>query len=218
MKKPFFFSFLADLYHLIESYSFSFSPHPFMPSQEKILLEDYYLNANCILEFGSGGSTLFAIENGKDIVSVENDKKFFTYLSQHINTNHIRSSANVVFADTGFTGRYGMPLFFPFTLDIERKALVYIHSGFSKCSPDRLDLVFVDGRWRVGCCLYFLIGGFHNALLLLDDYDEDRGYRDTLEKYFYVSRNGRLAKLTSKKNININSLVYDFVISLRDPI
>jgi hypothetical protein len=217
MKLNFFKTLAADIHHFFERYNFTFEPHPFMPSFERNFLELQYLDSSAILEFGSGGSTLFAIKNNKSIVSVESDRKFFNYLMHHIKKNYSIHDARILIAQTGLTGRYGMPLFFPFSPNVEIKGLSYILTGYSQFKNFSPDLIFVDGRWRVACCLYSLILGFGSSRLLLDDYENDRSYKPLIEKYFEVSNFGRIASLSPKSGVDIVELVNDFITSLKNP-
>ena len=217
MTQNLFLSIAKDVHHLFERYNFEFEPRPFMPSVERDFLEGVYKNANSILEFGSGGSTLFAIENNKEIVSVESDEKFFKYLNAHIARRYQNSKANIILAQTGLTGRYGMPLFFPFSPNISGKGISYVLSGYSRFTENRPDVIFVDGRWRIACCLYSLIHFSSNLLLLLDDYEDNRSYKPVLEKYFHLELNSRMATLRKKNNINRDELVADFISSLNNP-
>lgn len=217
MKSNFFKTFLVDVHHQLERYKFVFEPHPFMPSKERHFLEDQYLGASNILEFGAGGSTLFAIDNGKRIVSVESDKKFFDYLVLHAQSVYPMRDYRILLAKTGITGRYGMPIFFPFSPRIVEKGLSYVLTGYSQFNDISPDLIFVDGRWRVACCLYSLIAGFRSSRLLLDDYESDRSYKPIIEKYFEVHNFGRMASLTPRSPTNLVDLAGDFILSLKNP-
>lgn len=217
MKHNFFFTLVKDVHHLFEQYSFEFNARPFMPSAERDFLEEVYKNAKSILEFGSGGSTLFAIENNKEIVSVESDKKFFKYLKAHVAKKYPNSQAIITLAQTGRTGRYGMPFFYPFSRDIPSKGISYVLSGYSRFTETQPDVIFVDGRWRVACCLYSLIHFSGNHILLLDDYENDRGYKVVIEKYFNVDLTSRLAALRKKNDIDCDELVADLILSLNNP-
>jgi hypothetical protein len=217
MKSNIFKTLLTDIHHQLERYEFTFEPHPFMPAEEREFLQNKYLEASVILEFGAGGSTLFAIKNNKRIVSVESDKKFFNYLLSHVEKNYSIKKSRILLAKTGLTGRYGMPILFPFSPRIVEKGLSYVLTGYSQFDDFSPDLIFVDGRWRVACCLYALISGFTSARLLLDDYESDRSYKLLIEKYFQVCNFGRIASLVPKESISFIDLVDDFILSLKNP-
>jgi hypothetical protein len=217
MKSNIFKTLFTDVHHQLERYKFIFEPHPFMPAEEREYLESQYLDASVILEFGAGGSTLFAIKNNKRIISVESDKKFYEYLLLHIKKSYSIKNSQILLAKTGYTGRYGMPIFFPFSPRIVEKGLSYVLTGYSQFDEFSPDLIFVDGRWRVACCLYALISGFGSSRLLLDDYEGDRSYKLLIEKYFNVHSFGRIASLTPKNSINLINLTDDFILSLKNP-
>jgi hypothetical protein len=217
MKKNFFKTLLTDIHHQLERHKFIFEPHPFMPAEERQFLEGQYLDASVILEFGAGGSTLFALKNNKRIVSVESDKKFFDYVLSHAESTYPMENSRILLAKTGITGRYGMPIGFPFSPRIVEKGLSYVLTGYSQFDSHSPDLIFVDGRWRVACCLYSLISGFGSSRLLLDDYENDRSYKSMIERYFEVRRFGRVASLRCKSGIDSIGLADDFISSLRNP-
>jgi hypothetical protein len=209
---------IADIHHIYEQYNFKFEPHPLMPLTEREYLETLYRNASSILEFGTGGSTLFAIESSKKIVAIESDKKFYNYLTQYVDNTYPACDAKITLAKTGVTGRYGMPLFHPLTLDVSAKGMSYVLSGYSQYITSIPDLIFVDGRWRTACCLYALLRGWRDSTaIFLDDYDDDRSYRKIIEKYFTPELHGRIARLIPKQNLEILTLVDDFIASLDNP-
>ncbi len=217
MKSNFLKTLLTDVHHQIERYTFTFEPYPFMPAEERRFIEQHYLDATSILEFGSGGSTLFALENNKFIISVESDKKFFNYLISHIRDTYSLNDSRVLLAKTGITGRYGMPALFPLSPRVVEKGLSYVLTGYSQFKNSSPDLIFVDGRWRVACCLYSLISGHNSSRLLLDDYENDRSYKLIIERYFEVRIFNRVASLTPKNSIDSNALLNDFIATLRNP-
>lgn len=207
----------VDIFHLCERYEFDILPQPFMPEYERNFLESAYLSADVILEFGTGGSTLFAITNNKKVVSVESDRKFYKYFMGRVNSNFNLDESKVILARTGLTGRYGMPLFYPLSRNVPVKGMSYVLSGYSQFVGMKPDLIFIDGRWRIACCLYSLVLGWRDIKIILDDFDENRGYSNFIEKYFLVQSNGRLAELKPKETFDALSLVNDFVISLNNP-
>lgn len=191
---------------------------PMLPARERDILMRRYQEADSILEFGSGGSTLYALSIKKRVIALETDKRFYEALKEHA-AQFLPSGTNaVVHVNIGMTGRYGMPLFFPLRFDIAKLGLQYVLHGYSYLGKGPA-LIFVDGRWRVSVCLYGLLSSidFRKISLLLDDYDQGRGYYRTIEKYFDVEREGRMASLTPKPGINQHELICDFSESLADP-
>ena len=75
----------------------------------------------------------------------------------------------------------------------------------SKEEQDSIDLVFIDGRFRVACCLkcYDIIS--EKCLIAFDDF-LDREYYHIVLEYFDIiehTEDNRMAILKKKKNLNI---------------
>lgn len=138
---------VADLVSLFQNYTFELLPEPFAPEVEKKLLKDFFSNSQSILEFGSGGSTLFAVNKGKQTISVESDKKFYVHMINFLKENYPESVENIRLANIGLTGRYGMPIFYPFSLNLFSKGLTYVLTSYCQYKAEPPELVFVDGRW-----------------------------------------------------------------------
>jgi hypothetical protein len=188
-----------------------------MPDFEKKALMDFYKNANGILEFGSGSSTIYALRSRKIIYSVENDFNFYKALKKRISELGYDIKNKLIYANTGFTGKYGTPFFGRLTPGLQKKGFKYIFSGYGSTKSDNIDLIFVDGRWRIGCCLCSIFLFSNSVILLLDDYEINRNYNAVIDKYFIVTKVGRLAKLERKNEINMQELFIDFFNSLKNP-
>jgi hypothetical protein len=209
---------LADMYHLIIRSPIDISDTIMMPALEKEVLQRTYANAGTILEFGSGGSTLYAIRNNKAIVSVESDNNFLNALIKESVKHNLPINDQLVHADIGLTGRYGAPLFGVFRRNVHKLGLHYVLSGYghSQFQDKQPDVIFVDGRWRVAACLYGLLVGWKRPTILLDDYEDRRGYGAVIEKYFSVQSFGRLAQLQPRRDHERTELIQDFERSLND--
>ena len=81
----------------------------------------------------------------------------------------------------------------------------------SKIEQDSIDLVFIDGRFRVACCLkcYDIIND--NCLIAFDDFLNRPQYHIVLE-YFDViekTKDNRMVILQKKKNVNVRKELID---------
>jgi hypothetical protein len=188
-----------------------------LPPEERDVITRLFLDAELVLEFGSGGSTIFCVENSVPIISVESDRLFHTALSDFIKTKPAGDLAVLVQADIGRTGRYGMPLFRYMRSNLSRQGLRYVLSGYLSVDQTIPDVIFVDGRWRVACALFCLVLGWRESLVVIDDYELDRGYPDTIEKFFDVEVTGRLAMCRPKAKINSCDLRKSVEESFADP-
>ncbi|MBV8978153.1 MAG: hypothetical protein JOZ13_12325 [Alphaproteobacteria bacterium] len=139
-------------------------------------------------ELGMGGSTLMAARSGVgQIVSVDSDNTWIEAVRAHkeIAPRCADGSMSLLYADIGPVADWGRPA--------DRSAIRqwsrYISAGWAEwarreCLPD---LVLVDGRFRIACCLSVALATAHlpSAALpriLLHDVDEKRAhYREALE-------------------------------------
>lgn len=75
----------------------------------------------------------------------------------------------------------------------------------SKEEQDSIDLVLIDGRFRVGCCLkcYYIIRD--DCLIAFDDFLNRRHYHIVLEYFDIIEKtqDNRMVILKKKKNVNI---------------
>ena len=129
------------------------------------------------LEFGCGGTTVLANSLQVHTVSVESDAFYAQAVLRAL--PHPRYT-QIVTPNMGMTGAWGMPLFFS-----RLKGGRYIDAPFSVLSDNFPDLIFVDGRYRVGCALESARRAFRasrNARLLLDDYALRKEYH-AVESY-----------------------------------
>lgn len=203
---------ISNLVYWIGRNSFVCGDDPFMPNFEKEAFIKIAGKANHILEFGSGGSTIWFLKNGKHVTCIENNRKWIKFFFEKVSSF---DNINFIYADTGITGNYGVPLLANFDPSIVKKGLTYVLSGFRDPNQVRdYDLIFVDGRWRISCCLYAVIVDSSNTPILLDDFEDDRNYK-MLDQFFNISLYGRLAYLTAKENIDRGALLKVFLSSLR---
>ena len=152
---------------------------------EKLKKSRYYF------EYGSGSSTLIANKYKKKFLSVELDKSYYDLIKKRINKKGI-----IKFISIGPVGEFSYPLF-RFRKRI-KKYVECIDEEFKKnIYPD---LILVDGRFRVTCCLNLLKfekinKGFSS--IIIDDYTQRKEYH-VLNSFFFIKKIGRLAFLRSK--------------------
>lgn len=141
---------------------------PFMEPVGLRALQDQLRSATCFLEYGAGGSTLFAMEMGvPSTVSVESDAAFLAMIEGEV--ADLRSPAvawHGLHADIGPTRKWGYPVGDATeAMGLEYSMLPW-QSGLS-LSPD---VVLVDGRFRAACCLATALHAKPGTRILFDDY------------------------------------------------
>jgi hypothetical protein len=167
-------------------------PELSMPAAEAGELRDRYRAARCILEYGSGGSTVFAAaETRARIVSIESDAAWAARLRQSLaDAGLMRDGIDIRHADIGPTKEWGMPK----THNDWRKYW-RLPMGYWQ-EPDRMDpdLMLIDGRFRLGCFLSAVLCTRVPLTVLWDDYQGRGGYA-AAERWFPVAAmTGRMAR------------------------
>ena len=114
----------------------------------------------------------------------------------------------------GITGEFSYPL-----ICSRRKVQKYIQSIDKHLKNlKRIDLILIDGRFRVACCLNLLKHQDNliknNTKVILDDYNNRKHYH-IIKKYFYVKKYGRIALLKPRNKINFHK--NEFNQYLNDP-
>jgi hypothetical protein len=161
------------------------SDEPYMPPAEVARFKYELSKARHYVEFGSGGSTVYASQQGVKTISVENDRFYARVVAKGLH----QSSVKQLVVDMGITGEWGMPIF-----PNPRKARRYI------CAPWDVEtfpqFILVDGRYRVACALESarrarLVG--QSAVLMFDDYEVRSSYHQIEQILGVPEKCGRAA-------------------------
>jgi len=137
--------------------------------------------SKCYLEYGCGGSTIFAADelDVASVVSVESDPRW-----HHAVLNTVRRKPGPGFhlehCDIGPVGNWGAPKDRGRIKDFWQ----YMFTPWEICRQNTLapDFVFVDGRFRVASFLYSLICAAPDTAIMFDDYTERPNYH-IVEKF-----------------------------------
>ena len=162
-----------------------------------------YLNQSTIyFEFGSGGSTYQASirDNIKKIYSVESDKKWHNQLKNTIKKNNIVYIFNEMDSKPNTWGSPGIN-----ATDIQKISYSNKILDLSKEEQSLIDLILIDGRFRVACCLkcYDIIND--DCLIAFDDFLNRKHYHIVLSYFDIIeqTKDNRMVILKKKKKMNI---------------
>ena len=163
---------LAGFFYQQRIKGFDVPTRPWLDPQALEWFEERLGKAQSYLEFGSGGSTIWAAELGVKTVSIECDRFFARSVSKSLPNPH---NVTLIDVDIGLTGPWGVPL--PGSPNPQRVAKWknYVEAPFSKLYH-LPDLILVDGRFRRACALRCAIAAQEtgsSADLLFDDYFMD---------------------------------------------
>lgn len=175
---------------------------PHFKNNDKKLFYKYLDNINVYFEYGSGGSTYQASirKNIKTIYSVESDIRWHKKLKQTIKNPKINYIYNEMDTRPHNWGRPGKN-----ATNIQKINYSNQITKLSKEEQDSIDLVLIDGRFRVACCLkcYDIIKD--NCLIAFDDFLNRTYYHIVLEYFDIIekTKDNRMVILKKKKNVNI---------------
>lgn len=150
-----------------------------------------YSEANVILEYGSGGSTVLASEMaGKTVYSVESDPEWCQMMQGYFDHAGTTSEVILHYANVGPVGKWGRP-------KTDAKWARYHRYPNSVWDLDGFkapDLVLVDGRFRTACVMTTLLRTEKPVTLLFDDYVGRKQYQ-RIERFVEpVELRGRMAR------------------------
>jgi hypothetical protein len=165
---------------------------PIIKPLDKILFYKYLDKATHYMEFGSGGSTYQASirPNIKSICTVESDLEWIQKLQSKITHSSIQYNYIDIQAlprNLGYPGKECS------LLDMKKYSDIKI--------PSETDLVLIDGRFRVACCLK-LIGQINeNCIVAFDDFLDRPAYHVILDFFSILEQTENKSLVILKWNV-----------------
>jgi len=141
---------------------------PHFSNNDKIMFYKYLDKSNIYFEYGSGGSTYQASirDNIKLIYSVESDLNWYNKLNQLlINNNKVNLIYNDLFVGMNKWGNPGKDC----TYD-QLKSYSNQFIFLPKDVQQSIDLILIDGRFRVACCIKLINLISSNCFIVFDDF------------------------------------------------
>jgi len=146
----------------------------YMTKNEQNLFIEYISDANIYLEFGTGGSTVVTLSQSKaHIYSVESSKDWIECIRQKydiIEKSEKEGRLDMLYADIGNVGEWGVPVKQDFEQNKEKYLNYSKHIFYQYPEIKQADVVLIDGRFRVACCLQILLNAKDDTTILFHDY------------------------------------------------
>ena len=166
-------------------------PELTLPLAEAEAVRAGFAQANVILEYGSGGSTVLAAElPGKVTFSVESDAEWLAKMQAYFTAFEPVSPVHLHFGDIGPTRAWGHPK----DEVAFRKWPDYPMSVWALPGFLHPDLVLIDGRFRAACFLTCLFRSSKPMTVLWDDYIDRPFYHRVEELVKPAQIIGRMAR------------------------
>lgn len=176
---------------------------PHLSKNDKEMFYRYLKNINdTYFEYGSGGSTYQASinDNIKNIYSVESDMMWQNKLKGIIKNKNIEYIFNEMDTKQNSWGHPGNNA-------TEAQKINYSNhiTKLNSEQQKRIDLVFIDGRFRVACCLKCYDVIKESCLIAFDDFLDRKQYHIVLEYFDILEKtlDNRMVILKKKPNMNI---------------
>lgn len=152
---------------------------PAMTDKEIVVYKKLLEETDHYLESGCGGTTMIALSsNVPQIDVIETDIDWINKLKQktEINLGEKENRLRFHHRDLGKVKQWGIPV------DSSRiDNWPFFSLGVWQDLSDKIDFVFVDGRFRVATTLAALLMASEEATIMLHDFKEREHYNDVLE-------------------------------------
>jgi hypothetical protein len=175
---------------------------PHLAKNDKQMFYNYLSNCSFYFEFGSGGSTYQASirNNIKEIYSVESDRVWYDKVKKNITHpkfNYIYSEMNTIPNNWGNPGKN--------VTKIQKINYSNHMRKLSKKEQESIDLVFIDGRFRVACCLKCFEIIKDSCLIVYDDFLNRPEYHIVLRYFDIIDKtiDNRMVILKKKTNVTV---------------
>ncbi len=195
--------------------------HPHMEQHEYSLFREISSNKTTFLEYGSGGSTIYLLKKKKDVFSVESNPEFYNYMNS-IDLVRKSQDKNLHYQliDLGATNQWGKPLSDEKSSDWS----AYYSKIWEQIDPavDKLDLIFIDGRFRVSCCLFSILKlkeyNWKDPLIVMHDFWRRKHYHVVLNFLQEIQTAQNLACFRLKDDIDVAAVraaLHDYALDFR---
>lgn len=177
--------------------------------KEDLKMFNKYLDAATIyFEYGSGGSTYLASQkkNIQLIYSVESDVEWHNTVKNNNNNNKITYlpiDMQTIPNNWGYPGKNAT----------DQQKINYSNQIINNCKNglNNPDTIFIDGRFRVACCLKCFNIINYDAVILFDDFLNRSWYHDVLNYYEIIDRTTDNRMVVLKKKKYISSIPLDII-------
>ena len=164
-----------------------------LPQEVASELKALYSKKVVVLEYGTGGSTLLALESndGNLVMGCETDSQWLSRLSTEIVSRNLSNRFFPVYQGVGKTKEWGYPSFTDEEYSDKRGQQLSIASILpwqilkkKNLSPN---IVFIDGRFRVAAFIATFLNASQPCTIIFDDYI-DRAHYHIVESLIKPSK------------------------------
>ena len=181
-----------------------------MTKKEKALFDKEIKRSKTYLEFGTGGSTIRALKkSGAKIYSVDSSADWITSVRKYwVIRRAEKKRLSLFHVDIGPVKEWGTPVG-----NDSKELFPHYSSGvFRLVEKEYIDIVLIDGRFRVACALKTILECSVNnpPRILIHDFWNREEYHILLKYLEEADRADTLGAFIIKKSIDLDSVIRDY--------
>lgn len=190
---------------------------PEMTDAEIELFGQVIQDKKFLLEFGCGGSTVFAstVKKVEAIISVDSD---CTWIDKVANVDCVKpllASGNVslIYVDIGETIEWG----YPKDNNKIKEWYKYWINIWKEINPEKVDCMLIDGRFRVACVLFGISKVSSNTPIIIHDFWSRPHYHVLMKYLTCIASVDDMAVFIINQNASTSKMIEDLIYYSLDP-
>ena len=162
-----------------------------------------------VVEFGSGGSTIYFCNKKARLYTVESNPEFFRYMNSiPLIKRSLKRGLIFRYTDIGPTDQWGTPINNEHADNWPQYYTGIWENVLAK--NDRPGLIFIDGRFRVCCCLYAIIKiaemGLENTFIIIHDFWTRKEYHIVLNYLDIYEHTSNICAFRARQPVNTDEI------------
>jgi len=179
-------------------------PTPHMEVEGLKYFQEAATRSRCYLEYGSGGSTVYAVNVAQIpvVISVESDKVWYEKVKASVTSPICK--LYLEYCDIGAVSDGGTPK----SKEKVENFWRYMATPWHAAKRYGLvpDTILIDGRFRVASFLFSLVSARSGTVILFDDYS-DRPQYSVVEGFCQLAeKHGRMGVFLATKNFSVSEI------------
>jgi SAM-dependent methyltransferase len=183
---------------------------------ELALFDTVIADKKSVIEFGMGGSTIRLLQKSAAmVISVESDPRWSKAITNTDLVSQCLARGRLVVhcVDVGEVGSFG----FPKDRSVADRWEEYWIAPWRDAGSDEVDLVFIDGRFRVACTLNSLLQGSPTLTIMIHDFWNRPHYQVLLKHLETVKRTDTLGVFVPRERLDRAQITEELAKYARDP-
>ncbi|MEI6407297.1 MAG: hypothetical protein WCO85_07205 [Actinomycetes bacterium] len=125
-------------------------------------------STDCVVEYGSGESTVLLAEKGCTVISVETSWNYFLKITERLEGPIVQGRVHCIYADVGTVDQWGSPVdTSPRAAFLRYPLQPWVQIERRELTPQ---LVVLDGRFRLACFVTSFMKAPLGALILINNF------------------------------------------------